>query len=274
MDCKESVFDLDKALIGMVHVAALPGTPHGRLCVREIAERAAAEAVILAESGFDAIIIENMHDRPYLRRKVGPETVAAMARVGHAVRRAISIPMGVQILAGANREALAVAQSIEAQFIRAEGFVFAAVADEGLMDEADAGSLLRYQRQIGADSIKIFCDIKKKHSSHALTSDVTLAETAEAAEFFGADGVIVTGAATGRPTSRDDVSEVAGATTLPILVGSGVTPQSAGKLFEFASGLIVGSYCKVGGSWHAPLDQERIDQLINAVNAVRVGKSL
>lgn len=34
-------------------------------------------------------------------------------------------------------------------------------------------------------------------SSHALTSDVTIKETARAAEFFLSDGLIITGAATG-----------------------------------------------------------------------------
>src|SRR6185295_17642379 len=111
-----------------------------------------------------------------------------------------SLPLGVQVLAGANKEALAVAHAAGCQFIRAEGFVFAHVADEGLMPEADAGSLLRYRRAIGAEHIAVLADIKKKHSSHAITADVDLAETAKAAEFFGAEGVVVTGTATGEPT--------------------------------------------------------------------------
>src|SRR6185295_9518480 len=112
------------------------------------------------------------------------------------VRRAVKLPLGVQVLAGANREALAVALCCGAAFVRVEGYVFAHVADEGLID-ASAGELLRYRRAIGAEHIKVFADIKKKHASHALTADVSLAETGRAAEFFLADGVIVTGSATG-----------------------------------------------------------------------------
>ena len=85
-------------------------------------------------------MIENMHDRPYLRQSVGPEVTATMAAVLDAIRRAVDVPLGVQILAGANREALAVAFAGGASFIRAENFVFAHVADEGLMPDADAGS--------------------------------------------------------------------------------------------------------------------------------------
>lgn len=64
---------------------------------------------------------------------------------------------------GANKEALAVAMASGAQFIRAEGFVFSHVADEGWMDSC-AAELLRYRRAIGAEDILVFTDIKKKHS--------------------------------------------------------------------------------------------------------------
>lgn len=264
------IFGRKKALIGMIHVQALPGTPGSRLPVAEIARVAADEARMLGEAGFDAIIIENMHDVPYLRREVGPEIVAAMTAVGIAVREAASgLPLGVQILAGANRHALAVAQAIGAQFIRAEGFVFASVADEGLMEEADAGPLLRYRKAIGAENVKILADVKKKHSAHAITGDVDIAETAKAAEFFGADGVIVTGSATADPTPPRDVREVAEVVGVPVLVGSGVTPETAAGLLEHADGLIVGSCYKQDGLWSNPPDAERMRRLVAAVNAGR-----
>ena len=155
------------AVIGMIHVGALPGTPQSSRAVTELAKAAAAEAGVLARGGVDAILIENMHDVPYLNRRVGPEITAAMTAVGVAVRQAASLPLGVQILAGANREALAVALAVGAQFVRCEGFVFAQVADEGLMGEADAGPLLRYRRWIGAEGVAVIADVKKKHSSHA-----------------------------------------------------------------------------------------------------------
>jgi uncharacterized protein len=87
------------------------------------------------------------------------------------VRRAASLPMGFQILVGANLAAMAVAHACGASFVRVEGFVFAHVADEGLI-ESTAGELLRYRRAIGADPVRVFADIKKKHSAHAITADV------------------------------------------------------------------------------------------------------
>ncbi len=254
-----SIFGVPRALIGVIHARALPGTPGGGQSVAEIAQAAAAEARAYEAAGFHGLIIENTHDRPYLKGSVGPEIVAAMSALGVEVRRASALPFGIQILAGANSAAIAVAHSCGASFVRVEGFVFAHVADEGLI-ESSAGELLRYRRAIGADRIRVFADIKKKHSAHAITADVDLAETAKAAEFFHADGVIVSGVATGCPTDPDDVRTANQAANIPVLVGSGVTAENMDR-FSAASALILGSSVKEGGQWYNRLDESRIREL-------------
>ena len=265
------IYGLPRALVGMVHVGAMPGTPRCTVqSIDEIAEKARGEAKMLADAGFDAVVIENMHDVPYLKRNVGPEVVAGMAMVGRAVRDAVECPVGVQILAGANREAVAVAHASGLGFVRAEGYVYAAVADEGILEEADAGRLLRYRKSIGAEAVRVICDVKKKHSAHSLTADVTLAETVRAAEFFGADGVIVTGDSTGRPTSLADLREVRQATKLPVAVGSGATPDTLRELFEYADAVIIGSWYKASGRWDNDPDPARVEQLVKAADRARL----
>jgi len=182
----------------------------------------------------------------------------------------VSVPIGVQILAGANEEALAVAHAISAQFIRAEGFVFASVADEGVLDEADAGLLLRYRKMIGAESVAILCDIKKKHSSHMLTGDIDLPATAQAAEFFGADGVIITGDVTGDPVDVEALGAVRAVTELPIVVGSGATAEQLPELFKYADMVIVGSYLKRDGLWSNELDEERVRHFVEYAERARI----
>ena len=261
-----------RPLIAMVHVGGLPGTPHAGQPVPALARQAAAEAGLLAGLGVDAIMIENMHDRPYLNRQVGPEVVAAMSAVLAAVRRAVgpAMPLGVQILAGANRESLAVAHQAGGQFIRAEGFVFAHVADEGLMPQADAGALLRYRRHLGAGPLRILADIKKKHASHALTADLHLPAMARAAEFFGADALVVTGDETGRSTDPQHLRAVKENTRLPVFVGSGVTPHNLPALAPFADGFIVGSYLKQDGLWFNPPDPQRVNAMVQGLR--RLGR--
>src|SRR5262244_1263100 len=248
----ESLFGVKRALIGVVHLQALPGSPANELDVAAIKSIAVDEAVIYKAAGFHGILIENTHDRPYLKASAGPEIVAAMSVVGSEVRKAVELPLGVQVLAGANSSALAVALACDASFVRVEGFVFAHVADEGFI-ESSAGPLLRYRRAIGADHIRVFADIKKKHSSHAITSDVDIAETAKAAQFFSVDGVIVSGIATGQPADADEVTTVAEAVSVPTLVGSGVTAENI-NTFSKADAFIVGSSIKKDGLWSNPID--------------------
>ena len=260
------IFGKPRALIGMLHVGALPGTPHARDSVAELTRLTVAEARLYRDAGFDGLLIENMHDLPYLRGAVGPEIVAAMAVVGRAVRDAVDLPLGVQVLAGANREAMAVALACDAAFVRVEGFVFAHVADEGL-HQSDAGELLRYRRTIGAEHIRVFADVKKKHSSHALTADVDLAETVHAAHFFGTDGVIVTGASTGHAADAAELEALDTAfdgTDRPAwLIGSGIDAANV-DAYRRADGLIVGSSVKEGGSWRGPVCPKRCAELVEA----------
>lgn len=254
-----------RSLIGMVHLAALPGTPRNELPVAQIVARAAEETKVLVAAGFDAILVENMHDIPYLRRQVGPEVVAAMtAAVGAVVIAAEGAPVGVQVLAGANREAISIAHATGAQFIRAEGFAYAAVADEGLLEEADAGPLLRHRRMIGAENVAVWTDVRKKHSAHAITGDLVLADLVAGHEFMGADAIIITGSHTGQAVSAHDLEAARNAGSLPVAVGSGATPESLPGLLEQADAVIVGSGIKKDGHWANELDPARIRSFVEA----------
>jgi membrane complex biogenesis BtpA family protein len=184
-----------------------------------------------------------------------------MAVVGAEIRRATKLPLGIQVLAGANSSALAVAHACGADFIRVEGFVFAHVADEGVI-ESSAGALLRFRRAIGADRVRVFADIKKKHSAHAITADVDIVETAKAAEFFQADGVIVSGISTGQPADANEVGDISKAVKIATLIGSGITPENIHNYA--ADAFIVGSSVKRDGVWSSPLDEGRVRQLVNA----------
>ncbi|XP_052061195.1 uncharacterized protein F13E9.13, mitochondrial-like [Mytilus californianus] len=270
MDCFRKIFSANNLnVFGMVHIQALPGTPRNKLSVPEILDKALTEVKIYKDNHVDGLIIENMHDIPYVHTdKVGPEITASMAVICHQIKKIFtSGPVGVQILAGANKQALSVAKAAGLDFIRAEGFVFSHVADEGIMN-ACAGDLLRYRKQIGAEDILVFTDIKKKHSAHAITSDVDIADTAKAAEFFLSDGVIVTGIQTGQAADVSELIDVQKAVDIPVLIGSGVTNDNV-EQYKSAHGLIVGSYFKKDGHWNNELDTDRLKSFMESVKSLR-----
>jgi membrane complex biogenesis BtpA family protein len=256
------LFSRPKPVVGVIHVGALPGTPRASESVVEIVRSAREEANVYRECGVDGIYIENMHDVPYLKGEVGPEIVAAMTAIGIEVKDECQLPVGIQILAGANIEAMAVAHAASLDFIRAEGFAYAHVADEGII-EASAAKLLRYRKMIGAERVQVWTDVKKKHSAHAITADVSLGETAETVEFMGADCVIVTGSATGQAPKVADVLEAKSHCHLPVFLGSGISDANIDQFYKEADGFIIGSSFKVDGLWSNTIDPSRVTQFIH-----------
>nr|CAD7456360.1 unnamed protein product [Timema tahoe] len=250
------------------------GTPFYKGSIQKILENACRDAEKYVTSNIDGVLMENMNDVPYVQAKhLGPETTAVMSLVCGEVRRLVpsSIPCGVQVLAGGNKEAVAIAHASGLQFIRAEGYVFSHVADEGFTDSS-AGELLRYRRQLGADNVLVFTDIKKKHSAHAITSDVSLEETARAAEFFCSDGVIVTGSATGDPANPHQLTAVKKGCSVPVLIGSGVTAANLCDYLQ-ANAVIVGTHFKHNGQWQNEVDVERVKVFMDKMHQARLKTS-
>jgi len=251
-----NIFKKSKILIGMIHTDALPGTPLNNKSVSEIIKKAVKEAELYEKYKIDSLIIENMNDVPYLNKKIGHEVVSTMSVIAHEVKKSVSIPVGIQILAGANKASLSVALAANLDYIRAEGFIFSHIGDEGFFD-SDAGNLLRYRKNIGGKNIAIFTDIKKKHSSHSITSDLTIEDFAHSAEFFLSDGIIITGKSTGYPVDTKDLSALS-KLKIPIIIGSGLTAENISNYWKLADGFIIGSYFKEEGYWRNQISIERI----------------
>jgi membrane complex biogenesis BtpA family protein len=258
-----------KAIIGMIHIEALPGTPKFADDIPKIIKKALYEAHVYQENGIDALMIENMHDVPYLKNDVGHEISSLMAIIAYQIKQQTNLPLGIQILAGANKAALSAAKNAGADFIRAEGFVFGHLADEGYIDSQAAG-LLRFRKQINADDIAIFTDIKKKHSSHALTADLDISEMAHAAEFFLSDGLIVTGMHTGSTADTNEILRVKDSSKLPVLVGSGINFDNIENYLPLADAFIVGSYFKKDGYWENDIDKNRVKTFMNKVKLLKL----
>ncbi|MGF1426626.1 BtpA/SgcQ family protein [Kitasatospora sp. LaBMicrA B282] len=254
------------ALVGMIHLLPLPGSPRftPERGMAEVIRRATDEARVLVEAGFDGLVIENAWDIPFLKPDdVGPETPAAMAVVAAEVARSVAVPLGINCLANAVDRSLAVAAAAGARFVRANQWVNAYVANEGLV-EGRAGRLVRYRRAIGADHVTVWADVQVKLGAHAITADRSLAEQAKDAAWFDADALIVTGTRLGDPPRTEQLRIIRAATDLPLVAGSGVTADNLGDVFAHTDGAVVGSSVKTGGAWHGPVDRDRCERICAA----------
>lgn len=225
-------------------------------------ERAVADARALAAGGADAILVENFFDAPFARDTVPPHTIAAMTRAVQSVRAAVpELPVGVNVLRNDARAALAVAHICGARFVRVNVYVGAAVTDQGIIEGAARDAVL-YRRELGAE-VAIWADVLVKHAA-PLGADTTLEDAARDAVQRGlADALIVSGAATGQPTSAEDVERVkAVVPDTPVLVGSGFDAAAAAALLAAgADGAIVGTSIKRHGRAAEPVEPERVRAL-------------
>jgi membrane complex biogenesis BtpA family protein len=253
------LFPHKPALIGVVHLLPLPGSPQYDGDWEAVGARALADARALAEGGVDGLIVENFHDVPFAKDRVGPHTVAAMALLVQEVRRAVTVPVGVNVLRNDARAALAIAAVCGAAFIRVNVHVGAMVTDQGII-EGRADETLRYRRELGA-RVAIFADVLVKHA--APLGSVDLAQVAHDTARRGlADALIVSGAATGQPCDPDDLQAVRlRVEDVPLLIGSGVHEGNAAALLALADGAIVGTSLKRGGDVHQPVDAARVRAL-------------
>ncbi|MFV0336043.1 MAG: BtpA/SgcQ family protein [Tropicimonas sp.] len=259
------IFGRDKVLIGMIHCPPFPGAPRYRgETMNEIVDACLRDAERLIGGGLHGLIVENHGDIPFSKPEdIGHETAACLAVVTDRIRRVFDMPLGINVLANAPIPALAAAAASGAAFIRVNQWANAYVANEGFM-EGRAAEALRYRALLRAERVRIFTDSHVKHGSHAITADRSIPELTRDLAFFDSDCIIATGQRTGNSATMEEIEEIAGATHLPLLVGSGVTAENIGAILARTNGVIVASSLKEGGVWWNPVDPARVARFVAA----------
>ena len=271
-DSLRDLFNIEKPVIGMIHLHPLPGAPgYKGDGMERIIELAVEEAKILERGGVDGLQVENMWDLPYHKpENIGVETVASMAVAACKVRDAVSIPIGINCHINGVIQSLAIAVAVEAKWIRAFEWTNAYIANPGYVEGA-APKALRYRSFLKSDHIKIMADVHVKHGSHFLISDRAITEQAHDVEFFGADALIITGSSTGTSPGIEELKEIKKKVSIPVIIGSGLKVENVAQFFKYTDGAIVGSYFKRDGVWWNPVDEERVRKLMREVKEIRKG---
>jgi len=267
------IFNSKKPIIGMVHLKPLPGSPEydGRGGMKKIITHAVEEARRLEDGGIDGIQIENQFDRPFLKAQyIGIETVAAVTAAAAAIQAAVDLPMGINIHLNGVQQAIAIAQAVGADWIRAFELANAYVSNSGIV-EAAGPEALRYRASLYAEEVMILGDFHVKHGSHQIIADRSLTEQAEDVEDSGADALIITGTKTGSAPAREDVDQIRKAVSIPILIGSGLSYENAGLLIPVIDGAIVGSSFKTDGKIENNIDPRRVREFMEKVRQLIQG---
>ncbi len=251
-----------KFLAAMIAVLPLPGSPLYNGDDHKVIDQALADLEIYKKAGVDSLLFENDHDLPYIQPPLDERGIRLMTKIVNEARRRFEGPIGVQMLEAANITSLEIAAEADLDYIRVEAFVFAHVGGSGIIN-GSAGKILRRRKELNAEHIKVFADVKKKHGSHSLTIDLDIRDEIMQAEFFLADGVIVTSQFTGINPDQNDLIKAKSVTKLPVLIGSGMTAENIQEYLPLADDFIVGSYFRRGGKFLGRLEPPRLDAFMN-----------
>jgi hypothetical protein len=262
VDLKQT-FKTINPVIGVVHLLPLPTSPRWGGDLKAVIDRAEQEATALASGGVDGIIVENFFDAPFPKDAVDPAVVSAMSLVVQRLMQMVTLPIGVNVLRNDARSALAIATCVQAQFIRVNVLTGVMATDQGLI-EGQAHELLRYRRELGSN-VKILADVLVKHARPLGSPNLTTA-VQETIERGLADGVILSGWATGSPPSLEDLELAsAAAKGTPVFIGSGASWENIPQLMQAADGVIVSSSLKRRGQIEQPIDPNRVSQFVEAM---------
>ena len=264
-----------KPLIGVLHLPGLPGSPGwvaaGRPHLQVLIDLALGDAEAFLRAGFDGLILENYGDVPFFPQ-APPATTALMTRLVHEVRaRFPATPLGVNVLRNDAAAALSCALAAGAGFVRVNVHTGVAATDQGLI-EGRAAETLRLREGLGAGPggphpIAILADVLVKHA-RTLDQEDPAQATADVLQRGLADGVIVSGKATGAAPTVSRVREVhEAAGGAPVWLGSGLTPKSCPALVPWLDGAIAASAARHEGKAGRPVDPERARALVEAFRA-------
>lgn len=260
------IFQTDNPVIGVVHLAPLPTSPRWQGKLQEVIARAEQEATALAAGGVDAIIIENFFDAPFAKDRVDPAVVSAMTLIVDRLQGMVMLPIGINVLRNDARSAMAIATCTQTQFIRVNVLTGVMATDQGLI-EGQAYELLRYRRELGSE-VAILADVLVKHARPLGTPNLTTA-VQDTIQRGLADGVILSGWATGSPPTQEDLelaSAAAGDT--PVFIGSGADWKNIPQLMQAADGVIVSSSLKRQGKISETIDPIRVSQFVEAARSI------
>lgn len=250
----------------MLHLPALPGSPLSKLGLSAITELMLKDAETLTANGCHGLMLENFGDVPFYTTKVPPHTVAQLTAVAVNVRqRFAGVPLGINCLRNDGVSAISIAHAAMADYVRVNVVSGARVTDQGVI-EGVAAKMMRLRQTLSATHIKVLADVDVKHSAPLGVGVALEDEVDDVLERGLADGLVVSGAGTGKATDPAKAARVRkAAPAAPLFVGSGATIDTAEAFLPYVTGLIVGTHFKEGGKVDRPVDGGRVRALIERV---------
>lgn len=267
MDWIRDLFHVEKPIIAMCHLHALPGDPSydAEAGMEWVVERARDDLLALQEGGVDAVMFSNERSLPYLT-KVEPITTVAMARVIGELYDDIQVPWGVNVLWDPTAS-IDLAVATGAQFVR-EIFTGVYGSDYGLWN-TNAGEVIRHQHRINGDNVRLLFNIVPESAAYLGERDI--ASIARSTVFnCHADALCVSGLTAGAETDASVLKRVKDSVPdTPVFANTGVKLANVVEQLAIADGTVTGSTFKRDGYIWNEVDVNRVREFMDRVKEIR-----
>lgn len=266
MNWLKETFGVEKPIIAMCHLQALPGDPYydPKKGMSHIIELALRDLTHLQDGGVDAVMFSNEFSLPYLTT-VKTETTAAMARVIGQIMPSIRVPFGVNVLWDPIAS-IDLAAATGALFIR-EIITGVYASDFGLWNTRP-GETIRHKMALAPD-LKILYNIVPEAAAYLGNRDIV--DIARSTVFNNRpDALCVSGLIAGAETDTQLLSNVKKAVpdTL-VLCNTGCRLDNVERQLSVSDGAVVGSTFKVDGNFENLVDPVRVKAFMDKVKSLR-----
>ena len=263
----KGAFGVEKPIIAMCHLQAMPGDPHYDSAggMAKVVEAAKQDFLNLQEGGVDAVMFSNEFSLPYLT-KVKPVTSAAMARIIGELLHLIKIPFGVNVLWDPFAS-IDLAAATGALFIR-EIMSGVYASDFGLWNTSP-GEVARHKNEVGRKDLKLLYNIVPEAARYL--ADRSIEDIAKTTVFNNLpDALCVSGLTAGAETDSQILLRVK--KTVPdtvVFTNTGCRIDNVEKQLSYADGAVVGTTFKVDGKFENKVDKARVKAFMDKVKSIR-----
>jgi membrane complex biogenesis BtpA family protein len=259
-------FKSKNAVIGMVHLPSLPGSPYwsGSSGLDNLIYHVRQDVNSLVKGGVDGLLFENFGDSPFIKSRVAPLITSTMTKIINNCTDNLTIPFGVNVLRNDWESALSIAAITGGEFIRINILTGAYATDQGII-EGEGYDCLKFRKHLEHEfgrTIRIFADVNTKHGTplHIQKIEET---TLDLVERTKPEAIILTGSRTGAQADINELKSVRKLSVgIPVLIGSGVNDKNINEYSKYADGFIIGSYFKIDGKTTNRVDINRVKKLM------------
>lgn len=265
----QDMFGVEKPIIALLHLDALPGDPGYCGDMKTVTEHARKDLLALQDGGVDGILFANEFSLPY-QPVADIAVVSAMAYIIGKLKDEISVPFGVNVVKNPIAT-IDLGAATGAKFGRS-CFSGAYMGEYGVY-VSNSGEAIRHRKALGIEDMKLLFKVNPEADAYLVQRDVqVVAKSIMFGDF--ADGLCVSGAAAG--AEPDDVilsrvHEVAKPRKVPVFCNTGCNHGNVREKLGNCDGVCMGTAFKKDGVFNGRVDKERVREFMEIVADIRKG---